>query len=62
MKTIYKEINNDYYAQKSNTVCTLYNPFGEFVGFITRNTAERVEEMRRRTGNYNYKISVKVKK
>ena len=40
MKTIYKKINNDYYTQKSNTVCTLYNPFGEFVGFITRNTAE----------------------
>ena len=62
MKTIYKEINNDYYSQKSNTVCTLYNPSGEFVGFITRNTAERVEEMRRRTGNYNFKVNVKVKK
>ena len=62
MKTIYKEINNDYYSQKSNTVCTLYNPFGEFVGFITRNTAELVEEMRRRTGNYNFKVNVKVKK
>ena len=26
MKTIYKEINNDYYTQKSNTVCAIYNP------------------------------------
>ena len=62
MRQIIKEINNDYFAQKSKTVCTLYNPFGEFVGFITRNTAELVEEMRRRTGSYNFKVNVNVKK
>ena len=62
MKTINKEINNDYYTIMTKTVCMLYSPSGEFVGFITRNTAELVEEMRRRTGNYNFKVNVKVKK
>ena len=62
MKTINKEINNDYYTIMTKTVCMLYNPNGEFVGYITRNTAEYVTEMRRRTGNYNFKVNVKVKK
>ena len=62
MKTIYKEINNDYYAFISKTVCTLYGPSGAFVGFIDRRTAEHVNEMHNRMSNYNYKIWLKVRR